>query len=71
VTTLYYAVMTRTGRVVNVRRSWPDAARSRVRWLEQNRFYPTAGVVLYAYESLQQAWAARWSDTIGRHGRVA
>ena len=67
----YYAVLLRTGRVVDVRKSWPDAARSRVKWLDLNCFVPTGYVTVFGYRSLQEAWAARWSDAIGRHGRVA
>jgi hypothetical protein len=70
-TVVYFAVLTRGGRVVDVRKSWPEAARSRVRWLEVNRFVPTGHVIVLGYRSLQEAWAARWSDAVGRHGRVA
>jgi hypothetical protein len=67
----YYAILTRNNRVVDVRNSWPAAARSRVRYLEIHRFVPTGFVSVFGYQSLQQAWVARWTDVIGKHGRVA
>jgi hypothetical protein len=70
-TVTYFAILTLSGRVIDVRKSWPDAARSRVRWLEQNRFVPTGHVAVFGYRSLQQAWAARWDDRVGRHGRIS
>jgi hypothetical protein len=70
-TRTYYSVLLRTGRVVDVQRSWPAAAKARLHWLELRRFAPVDFVVVRGYRSLAEAWAARWDDAIGKLGRVA